>query len=472
VLRRLPLLALACIAVGALYAGLAPSGGRAAEDSGASRGLYKLKHLIFIVQENRSFDHYFGTYPGADGIPTQAPCLPSHWYPSQCFTPYPNHRDSNEGGPLLITYQTQDIDNGKMDGFVISREQQLGSKCAPQRGRAPRERSGTTMIDDEGFIQNVHCLVDVMGYHDGTDLPNYWAYAQNFVLQDHFHESAMSWSLVGHLELFSGWSAICKDLNPPNVDSCSTSPGGLGWSPTAPSPYLWTDITYLLWQHGVSWRVYLDGGLAGKPQGQNGSAWIWDVLPGFETVNQDGQVANAEYDQTQFYSDAADGTLPQVTWLLPKYVDAEHPQASIKQGQSYVTGLIDAVMNGPDWESSAIFITYDDMGGFYDHQVPPFDFDSLGLGIRVPAMIVSPYAKKGYVDHQACSTDCYLKFIEDVFLKGERMSESGRPDPRPDYRDAQPAYGTLAADFDFSKAPRPPLVLSTHPMTLLRSEAP
>jgi len=109
------------------------------------------------------------------------------------------------------------------------------------------------------------------------------------------------------------------------------------------------------------------------------------------------------------------------------------------------------------------------MGGFYDHQVPPFNFDSLGLGIRVPAMIVSPYAKKGYIDHQPCSTDCYLQFIEDVFLNGERMNQAGRPDPRPDYRDAQTVYGKLADDFDFSKPPQPPLVLSTHPMTLLQS---
>ena len=127
-------------------------------------------------------------------------------------------------------------------------------------------------------------------------------------------------------------------------------------------------------------------------------------------------------------------------------------------------------MSGPDWNSSAIFLTYDDIGGFYDHEPPPFNFDSLGLGLRVPALIISPYAKKGLVDHQVCSTDCYLKFIEDAFLDGERMSQAGRPDPRPDYRDAQPAYGDLSDDFDFIQPPQAAAILSTHPMTMLHDE--
>jgi phospholipase C len=125
-------------------------------------------------------------------------------------------------------------------------------------------------------------------------------------------------------------------------------------------------------------------------------------------------------------------------------------------------------MNGPDWANSAIFITWDDMGGFYDHEAPPFAFDELGLGIREPSLLISPWAIPGLIDHQVCSTDCYLKLIEDVFLNGERMSQAGRPDPRPDYRDEQPQYGDLANDFDFNRAPRRPLILSTHPMTLLR----
>ena len=137
-----------------------------------------------------------------------------------------------------------------------------------------------------------------------------------------------------------------------------------------------------------------------------------------------------------------------------------------------MTGLINAIMQGPDWSSSAIFVTWDDADGFYDHEPPPFQFDKIGLGIRVPAFMVSPYAIPGYIDHQVCSTDCYLKLIEDTFLNGERMDQSGRPDPRPDYRDSQPAYGSLLNDFNFNQAPRRPLILSTHPMSLLRPAHP
>ncbi len=233
-------------------------------------------------------------------------------------------------------------------------------------------------------------------------------------------------------------------------------------------PDLWTDITYLLYRGGISWGVYLDGG-QGSPFGQKAVPGIWNVLPGFETVQEDGQLANALLDQKQFYVDAAAGTLPQVTWLLPHYYDSEHPLASISHGQSYVTGLINAIMQGPDWSTSAIFVVYDDADGFYDHEPPPFNFDKLGLGIRVPAWMISPYAKPHYIDHQICSVDCYLKFIEDTFLNGERMQQAGRPDPRPDYRDAQPVYGDLRNDFDFGHPPQPPLVLPTHPMTMLHN---
>jgi phospholipase C len=439
---------------GPLWSAVAPSGAKPA----GHPNLSKLKHLIFIVQENRSFDSYFGTYPGADGIPSPLPCLPSERHPSQCETPYPDHAANNQGGPYVSNAQEADIDGGKMDGFVIQRELELKKRGCPQDPEG---------VDPDCTPGSKSDIVDVLGYHDGTDLPNYWAYAKNDVLMDHFYESVHAWSQPGHLEIFSGWVAKCAQLDPPDVNSCASSLGGDTWNKDRPTPDLWTDITYLLWQHGVSWGVYLDGG-QGPPFGHNGVQGIWNVLPGFQTVQEDGQTANALINLTQFYSDAAAGSLPQVSWVLPQYKESEHPPISIAFGQTYVTGLINAVSSGPDWDSSAIFVVYDDNGGFYDHEPPPFNFDQLGLGVRVPTWLVSPYAKKNYIDHQICSTDCYLKFIEDVFLGGERMSQAGRPDPRPDYRDEEPEYGDIANDFNFTQAPRPPLILDAHPMTMLR----
>jgi phospholipase C len=454
-----------------LYAaGVALQPAQAGISPKAPAGLSNIQHIVFIVQENRSFDNYFGTYPGADGFPSPLPCLPSNWYPSQCFSPYLEHKANQLGGPYSSSYQEQDIDGGAMDGFIEAREKELRhSKCNPaNQARGIRVANPEVVIDDDEVgPQIAHCTQDVMSYHDGTDLANYWAYAQNYVLMDHFFESVHSQSHPSHLEIFSGWAAKCKQLDPPDVDSCfsDANPGQI-WGDRFPEPYLWTDITYLLYQNNVTWKAYLDGGLGPLHDHATVGA-LWDVLPGFETVQEDGQVANAEINMTEFYSDAANGTLPQVSWLLPHYNDSEHPQANIYQGQSYVTGLINAIMNGPDWSSTAIFVVWDDIGGFYDHQAPPFRFDVLGLGIRVPSLLISPYAQAGLIDHQVCSTDCYLKFIEDVFLNGERMSQSGRPDPRPDYRDEESDYGDLINDFNFNQAPRNPMVLSTHPMTLL-----
>ena len=110
-----------------------------------------------------------------------------------------------------------------------------------------------------------------------------------------------------------------------------------------------------------------------------------------------------------------------------------------------MTRVINAVMHSKDWKSSAIFLTWDDWGGFYDHVVPPH-VDSLGYGIRVPSLIISPYARRGYIDHQILSPDAYLKFIEDDFLGGQRLDPrtDGRPDSRPDVRENEPILGNIA----------------------------
>src|SRR5207245_3319785 len=123
--------------------------------------------------------------------------------------------------------------------------------------------------------------------------------------------------------------------------------------------------------------------------------------------------------------------------------------------------LVDAVMRSPQWSSTAIFLSWDDWGGFYDHVPPP---RGTGWGPRVPGLVISPYAKQGYIDHQNLSFDAYLKFIEDDFLGGQRLNPrtDGRPDPRPDVREKAPILGDLRRDFDFSQAPRKPLLLPTN----------
>src|SRR2546423_13122955 len=123
-------------------------------------------------------------------------------------------------------------------------------------------------------------------------------------------------------------------------------------------------------------------------------------------------------------------------------------------------------MQGPDWDSTAIFLTWDDWGGFYDHVAPP-TVDGLGYGLRVPSLVISPYARTGYIDHHTLSFDAYLKFIEDDFMGSQRLNPAtdGRPDPRPDVREAASRLGNLAGDFNFAQRPRRPLLLKPWPAT-------
>jgi phospholipase C len=125
-------------------------------------------------------------------------------------------------------------------------------------------------------------------------------------------------------------------------------------------------------------------------------------------------------------------------------------------------------MRSPDWSSTAIFLAWDDWGGFYDHVVPP-SVDDNGYGLRVPGMAISPYARSGFIDHQSLSFDAYDKFIEDDFLNGQRLDPrtDGRPDPRADVRENQSILGNIARDFNFNQPPLHPVILPVHPTTTL-----
>jgi phospholipase C len=167
---------------------------------------------------------------------------------------------------------------------------------------------------------------------------------------------------------------------------------------------------------------------------------------------------------SDFYAAARAGTLPAVAWIVPDQGESEHYPGSVYGGMSYVTRLINAVMQGRDWDSTAIFITWDDWGGFYDNVAPP-QVDQNGYGLRVPGLVISPYARSGYIDHQVLSFDAYNKFIEDDFLGSQRLDPAtdGRPDRRPTVRENDPILGNLVSDFDFNEAPRKPILLPIRP---------
>jgi phospholipase C len=416
--------------------------------------IHKISHVVIIMQENRSFDSYFGTYPGADGIPAGA-CVPNP--AGGCTKPYHDGADRNAGGPHGHVNAINDIDGGKMDGFLRA------------AGRARRNCAVTNNPNCGGG--------DVIGYHDGRELANYWKYANDFVLQDRIFEPNASWSLPQHLFMVSEWSARCSQLADPmscvNEVQNPDLPPDFGRNPLARDPnrpdYPWTDLTYLLHKNHISWAYYVMTGT--EPDCRDDSArcqlrrqnvhtpGIWNPLPSFDTVKQDGELANVQ-DLRKFYIAAKNGTLPNVVWLCPAGKYSEHPPGLVSTGQAYVTGIINAIMQGPDWDSTAIFVSWDDWGGFYDHVAPPA-VDANGYGLRVPGLVISPYARRGFIDHQTLSHDAYVKFIEDDFLGGARIDPKtdGRPDTRPDVRERAPQLGDLRRDFDFSQTPRRPEIL-------------
>ena len=432
-----------------------------------TRGLKTLKHLIFIVQENRSFDHYFGTYPGADGIPTKpdgsfSVCAPDPYQGGRCVPPYRTSSFDFDGGPHTHAASLRDVNGGKMDGFIESLPATPGSCWVD-----PNQAKCTHRLGPEG-------QPDVMSTLTRQQIPNYWDYADHFTLEDHLFAPVDSWTLPSHLFLVSGWSAYCPTTDPMSCQSDLDLKGAdHRWDYGEKPIYAWTDVTWLLDAHHVQWREYIGNHTCWQhppcsdPEGRTyATSYNRNVLPGFTSFwdgERDGVTDNVKPVE-DYLNSAADGSLPSVAWIFPTSATSEHPTSAstVRTGMAYVTRLINAAMQGPDWDSTAIFLTWDDWGGFYDHVVPP-RIDGNGYGLRVPGLVISPWARAGAIDHTQLSFDSYLRLIEDRFVGGQRLDPKtdGRPDSRPTVRER--LANPLTKAFDFTQQPLPPLVLDPWP---------
>lgn len=419
-----------------------------------------IDHVVIIMQENRSFDHYFGVYESPSGeqvagIPRKpngefTVCVPNP-ATDKCQKPY--HYQGKDGrmlgGPHGLKDARRDIASGRMDGFIDSAlHSPHSSRCAAD----PTLKICKNFTGPQG-------QPDVMSLLNREDIPNYWEYADWGVLQDHMFESVDSFSLPSHMFLVSGWAASCKG----GPMTCVSNP-----QVKDKGPYMWTDLTYLLEKNDISWAYYVGDGTnlcnkwpRCKPHDKaTATPFNWNPMPGFKTVRNNDQVDNVQ-GVSNFVDGLPTGDIPQVSWIIPGERVSEHPgHASFKPGHKYVTELVNAIGRSPAWEHTAIFISWDDWGGFYDHVDPP-NVDINGYGLRVPGLVISPYAKEAYVDHQILSYDAYLKFIEDVFLESQRLDPrtDGRPDSRPTVREEVKQLGDLVNDFDFSQPPREPPIL-------------
>ncbi len=387
-------------------------------------GLEKIQHFVFIMQENRSFDSYFGTYPGADGIPPGIALKDPR--DGTMVSPYHDTNDINRGGPHGWDNAQGAINGGKMDGFLVQSYRAINANGTPNN---PNAATG----------QNPK---DVMGYHDFHEIPNYWNYAELYVLQDRMFESVASYSLPAHLYMLAAQSG-----------------GYTGYQQKQPTTYNFPEITELLTSGKIDWKYYVTSGKlpdtedahvvgSQSAEEQNPDKYtFWNPLPAFPAVWNNPDQRSRLQGTSRFYKDASSGQLPQVSWIIPSGAVSEHPPGGVQEGMAYVTGLINTIMQGPDWDSTAIFVSWDDWGGFYDH-VPPPHIDQYGLGIRVPGLVISPYAKQNYIDHNTYSFESWLKIVEERFnIQSMTARDTNAAD--------------MIAAFDFTQQPRSPIILQS-----------
>jgi phospholipase C len=377
-----------------------------------------IQHIVFIIKENRSFDTYFGAFPGADGatsgVISTGQRIPLKRGPDRM--------------PRDIGHDWEDarraMNDGKMDRFDLV-------------------RNGNVNNDLLSMTQFV-----------GADIPNYWSYAEHFVLADHMFSSLAGPSFPNHLYTVASQAGGAIN-NPdsffwgcdaePRTTVAVMSPSGVV---TRQFPcFDFPTVTDSLDLAGASWRYYAPS------QGQRG--YIWSALDAIRHVRFGPVWERGVVPFERFVNDAASGALPSVSWVIPDFDVSEHPtvdafagttlNVSACEGENWTVRQINAIMRGPAWPTTAIVLTWDDFGGFYDH-VPPPTIDTLGFGPRVPLIVISPYAKEGTVSHTVYEFASVLQLIEARYKTkalGQRDTEAN----------------SLLDMFDFLQVPAPPLIL-------------
>jgi phospholipase C len=414
----------------------------------------KLKHIIFIIQENHSFDNYFGTYPGVNGLSNATLCCPTSLNGSAAepamITPY--HLNVKE--PILIVGDelppgqmypnASDSFNDPDDDLPFGLSSESVADLSHAWSTAHTDWNNGSM---NGFVVGEGSNV-TMGYYDRSDIPYYWDYANNFVLDDDFFSSLMGPSFPNHLYIVSGTSGGIIN-NPPST--------GPDLQLTQYFNLTWATIAEELTEHNISWKWYTGAQNVTAPT-------YWDVLPVFSYFQKNpSQITQNVVGTQNFLNSLTNGSLPSVSWIIPgsswqppgypfnagikDCVTSEHPPARSDCGMDYVSYLVNALMKSSYWDSSAIVLTWDDYGGFYDH-VPPPQVDAYGEGFRVPTIVISPWAKHGYVDSTPYEFGSFLSLIEANF----GLPSLGE-------RDALPiGHNNMMNSFDFNQAPQPALL--------------
>ena len=366
-----------------------------------------IKHFVTLMQSNHTFDSYFGTYPGADGIPIDAcvPVDPTDPTNDECVVPFHLENNGTDLNHTFPTFQNQ-YREGSMDGFIHA----------------------FRLLGEDGTV--------TMGHYDDRDLPFYWNLADDYVLFDRFFTSAAGGSTPNRMFWTTGTSGI------PRPGREEIPEGGWGDLPT---------IFDLLEEQGISWKMYVqnyDPSITvakSSDEGVSPAQLKWVPLLGFPRFTADPQLSTHIVSLEQFFDDVQNGDLPAVSYVVTIGA-SEHPPSSLLTGQRLVKRMLNVLMQSPLWDDSAFLMTWDDWGGWYDH-VPPPQVDEFGYGFRTPALLVSPYAKQGHVDSTVLDFTSILRFIEDNYNL-----------PALAERDA--SANSLTGAFDFTRSPREPQIVA------------
>lgn len=390
-------------------------------NAGAFETRWPIKHVVFIIKENRTFDNMFGLFPGANGATTAM--------------------DEDSERPLTPAT----VDRLPMDIRHCY-------KCALQAWNGGKMNGFSTGINSEG-------IADPYAYTQfrPEDLPNYWHWADHYVLGDNFFASAQGPSFPNHLYTIAAQSGGTHENPIQDKDllaerhrttglfkawGCDSIEGAYvtvidkeGKEKKVPPCFDFETEGDLLDRAGIPWAYY------SAEADQNG--YLWSAYSAIERYRSNPKLWQQHiFPVDNLVRDIRDDRLPPVTWVTPRFELSEHPEYSFCHGENWTTKVVNAIMTSPMWKDTAIFITWDDYGGFYDH-VPPPQVDGFGFGIRVPLLVISPYAKAGYIDSQLGEFSSVLRFIEDNW----GLTQLTHRD-----RDAE----NLSYDFDFTQSPRPP----------------
>jgi phospholipase C len=463
-----------------------------------------IKYVVVIFQENNSFDHYFGTYPNAacpNGPTGTAPCNGAGG--ESTFTPLPNTPSVNGLSPFLNGLNvvapfrldrsqalTCDNDNKYKDEQTAYDSGQLNSFAT----------TAATGLDPN----NNPCTTDLsMGYYDGNTVTALWNYAQYFAMSDNYFDTEFGVTVEGHMNLIAGQTHTTtgnvsgKVVNGSIIANVEAGYDNCVTSSSTPVIMTSTTIGDLLNNAGLTWGWFYgdfpqsasataitSAGCLNTPSGNTYNSH-YDPFMYYQSTSNPGHLphnplapigsaadqANHNYALGDFTTALDAGTLPAVTFLKAPTTQTGHPANSTPlEEQTFLVDTINMLQKSPLWSQMAIFITYDDSDGWYDHVMPPIVnqssdasndtlggsslhcgtpqagayLDRCGYGTRLPLLVISPYAKQNYVDHALTDTTSVTRFIEDNWNLGRLGNQS-----------FDALAGSLNGLFDFTDAPRP-----------------